>query len=599
MTGYLRNLTQVAGKDMRTYLRIVRFLKPYLWPHFTLAMLCMLIYSTTGGGVTYLTKRVFDDVFSSRDQTALTLLPFAIIAVFALRGFASFGESYLMAYIGGRVVTDIRNTVHNHIQSLSLSFFHRHPTGELISYVTNEVNAAAASLTGTVVSLMRDTTSVIALTIAAFVMDPWLALIAFIAFPASVLPLMNVAKKIRRFAKRGQATLGGFLGLMQETIQGVRIVKAFGMEEYERARFRKESERLFKLSLRMSRIRALMPPTMELLAAFAIGGVVWYGGFSVIHGGRTQGQFMAFMAAMFLMYQPFKKLAGSNTSIQQGIVAAERVFEILDTKSDIEERPDAQLAQRFSRQIEFHDVSFGYERKLVLKHIDLRIRAGEMVALVGVSGVGKSTLADLIPRFYDVTSGKITIDGVDIRDVTLGSLRSQIGIVTQHTFLFNDTVKNNIAYGDRSKDIDHIIAAAKAAYADGFITAMPQGYDTVVGEMGVKLSGGERQRLSIARALLKDPPILILDEATSSLDSESEKLVQEALERLVAQRTTLVIAHRLSTIRKADRIVVLVNGTIVEEGSHEELLAQKAEYNKLYTLQLLENGSQKRGRQLH
>jgi subfamily B ATP-binding cassette protein MsbA len=599
MTGYLRNLTQVAGKDMRTYLRIVRFLKPYLWPHFTLAMLCMLIYSTTGGGVTYLTKRVFDDVFSSRDQTALTLLPFAIIAVFALRGFASFGESYLMAYIGGRVVTDIRNTVHNHIQSLSLSFFHRHPTGELISYVTNEVNAAAASLTGTVVSLMRDTTSVIALTIAAFVMDPWLALIAFIAFPASVLPLMNVAKKIRRFAKRGQATLGGFLGLMQETIQGVRIVKAFGMEEYERARFRKESERLFKLSLRMSRIRALMPPTMELLAAFAIGGVVWYGGFSVIHGGRTQGQFMAFMAAMFLMYQPFKKLAGSNTSIQQGIVAAERVFEILDTKSDIEERPDAQLAPRFSRQIEFHDVSFGYERKLVLKHIDLRIRAGEMVALVGVSGVGKSTLADLIPRFYDVTSGKITIDGVDIRDVTLGSLRSQIGIVTQHTFLFNDTVKNNIAYGDRSKDIDHIIAAAKAAYADGFITAMPQGYDTVVGEMGVKLSGGERQRLSIARALLKDPPILILDEATSSLDSESEKLVQEALERLVAQRTTLVIAHRLSTIRKADRIVVLVNGTIVEEGSHEELLAQKAEYNKLYTLQLLENGSQKRGRQLH
>ena len=328
-----------------------------------------------------------------------------------------------------------------------------------------------------------------------------------------------------------------------------------------------------------------MPPTMELLSSIAIGGVVWYGGYSVINGGRTQGQFMAFMASMFLMYQPFKKLAGTNATIQGGVAAAERVFEILDTQPDVLEKPGARSLAKFSREIEFQDVSFGYGDSPVLRHIDVKIKSGEMTALVGASGVGKSTLADLIPRYYDVSDGRVTIDGVDIRDLTLESLRAQIGIVTQSTFLFNDSVRNNIAYGDRSKDMDHIIAAAKAAHAHDFVMAMPDGYDTVIGEMGVMLSGGERQRLSIARALLKDPPILILDEATSSLDSESEKLVQDALERLMVGRTTLVIAHRLSTVRKADRIIVLIDGSIAEEGTHEELLIKKAEYNKFYNLQ--------------
>lgn len=584
---------------MNKYLRLLRFLKPYVWPHLTLAMVCMVIYSATSGAIPFLTRRIFDDVFSQKDQTVLTLLPFVIVGVFALRGLMSYGQDYLMSYFGGRVVTDIRSKLNSHILTLSLSFFHRNPTGALISRITSDVGLAAGSLTGAVVSLMRDTTSLIALIIASFVMDPFLALIAFIVFPASVLPVMKMGKKIRKFTKKGQVTTGNFMTLMQETIQGARIVKAFGMEEYESDRFQKENERLFKLGIRAGRIKAVITPAMELLSAFAIGGVVWYGGYSVIAGTRTQGQFMAFMAAMFLMYQPFKKLAGTNTTIQQGIVAAERVFEILDTESDVLERPGAGPAPRFSREIEFHNVGFGYERKLVLKDINLKIGAGEMVALVGVSGVGKSTLADLIPRFYDVTSGKITIDGLDIRDVTLESLRSQIGIVTQHTFLFNDTVKNNIAYGDRSKDMEHIIAAAKAAHAHDFIMAMPQGYDTAIGEMGLRLSGGERQRIAIARALLKDPPILILDEATSSLDSESERLVQEALEHLMIGRTALVIAHRLSTIRKANHVVVLVDGTIAEEGTHEELLARKAEYNKLYTLQLLEGGEGRRGKFLH
>jgi subfamily B ATP-binding cassette protein MsbA len=545
----------------------------------------MLGHSATSGAMPFITKKIFDDVFASKDQTILAILPFVIVGVFLLRGSASFGQDYLMAYISGRVVTDIRNKLHAHTLTLSLSFFHRYPSGNLVSRITGDVGVAAGAMTDAVVSVLRESTSLLALIVAAFYMDPWLALLSFVVFPASVLPVMRLGKKIRRFTKKGQAKIGFLLTLLHETIQGTRIVKAFGMESYERERFDKESERLFRLGIRATRTRALVGPITELLSAFAIGGVVWYGGASVIGGSRTQGQFMAFLTAMFMMYQPFKKLASTNSTVQQGIAAAERVFEILDTRSDIQEKPDAKPAAKFAHAIEFHNVSFGYGHKPVLRNIDLKVGAGEMVALVGVSGVGKSTLADLVPRFYDVTAGKITLDGADVRDVTMDSLRSQIGIVAQQTFLFNDTVRNNIAYGDRSKGMDAIVAAARAAHADDFITALPQGYDTVIGELGLKLSGGERQRLSIARALLKDPPILILDEATSSLDSESERLVQDALERLMVGRTTLVIAHRLSTIRKADRIVVLVGGKIVEQGTHDELLARKAEYNKLYALQ--------------
>lgn len=584
---------------MKSYLRLLRFAKPYIWPSFIVAFGCMLIYSATSGAMPFITRRVFDDIFTNRDEMALSFLPLVIITVFAIRGFASFGESYFMSYIAGRVITDVRDALNAHVLSLSLSFFTRHPTGILISRMTNDVALVGAALTNAVVSLLRDSTSLVALLVAAFIMDPWLALIAFIVFPASILPMIRMSGKIRKFTKRGSVKIGGLTSLMQESIQGTRIVKAFGMEGYERERFNVENRRLFKLRLRASRIRAIVTPAMELLAAFGIGGVVWYGGYSVIAGSRTQGQFMAFMAAMFLMYQPFKKLANANSAIQQGIVAAERVFEILDTETDVQEKSEARPAPHFSREIVLHHVSFSYGQNPVLKDINLKIKAGEMVALVGVSGVGKSTLADLIPRFYDVTSGKITVDGQDIRELTLSSLRSQIGIVTQRTFLFNDTVKNNIAYGSELKGMDKIIEAAKAAHAHEFTTALPEGYDTVVAEMGQRLSGGERQRIAIARALLKDPPILILDEATSSLDSESERLVQEAIERLMVGRTALVIAHRLSTIRRANRIIVLADGRIAEEGTHEELLAFKSEYNKLYTLQLLDAEGGKGGSLLH
>jgi len=576
---------------VKTYFRLLPFVKPYIWPYFTFGMICMVGYGATDGALPYLVQHIMDDVFAKKNATTLSWLPLLIIVVFAFRGLMNFGQSYLGDYVGLRIINDVRNALNRHLQSLSISFFHRHPTGILISRVNNDVVLLRSALTDALASFIRDSTSLIALVTVAFLKDWVLASIAFVVFPASVLPVMRLSKKIKRFTKRSQISTGALTVLLQESIQGNRIVKAFGMEEYENKRFSEENWRLFKQSLRASRIRSIVAPAMELLASFAIGGVVWYGGWSVIGGGRTQGEFMAFMAAMFLMYQPFKGLTKTYTMVHQGIASAERVFEVLDERSEVADSPNARAAGRFAHAIEFHNVSFGYNEKLVLKNINLKIRAGEMVALVGMSGVGKSTLADLIPRFYDVSSGRITLDGVDIRDVTLQSLRSQIGIVTQHTFLFDDTIRNNIAYGHPGLKQEAIVAAAKAANAHDFITAMTNGYESQIGEMGMQLSGGQRQRLAIARALLKDAPILILDEATSALDIDSERLVQDALEKLMTTRTTLVIAHRLSTIRNADRIVVLVDGTVVEEGTHAELLARKSEYSRLYTLQLLEEES--------
>jgi subfamily B ATP-binding cassette protein MsbA len=573
---------------VKTYLRLLPFLKPYVWPYFSVALICMLGHSATDGALPLLVQRVFDDVLGNKDAEMLYYVPAAAIALFALRGMFHFGQAYFTDYVGLRIINDVRNRLNRHLQFMSLSFFYRHPTGTLISRVGHDVALLRSALTDTLASFLRDTASLLVLVIVAFWKDWVLASIAFVVFPASVLPIMRLSRKIKRFTRRGQISTGALTSLLQESIQGNRVVKAFGMEEYEIRRFFNESHRLFKQSLRASRIKALVAPTMELLSAFAIAAVIWYGGSSVVGGDRTQGEFMAFLAAMFLMYQPFKGLTKTYTVVQQGIAGAERVFEILDLESDIKEKPNAKVAAAFTDAIEFHNVSFGYDDREVLKNINLKVRAGEMVALVGVSGVGKSTLADLIPRFHDVTSGRIMMDGVDIRDLTLRSLRSQIGIVNQHTFLFNDTVRNNIAYGHPERTMQEIIAAAQAAHAHEFVNTLPERYETEIGEMGTQLSGGQRQRLAIARAVLKNAPILILDEATSSLDVESERLVQDAVERLMTTRTTLVIAHRLSTIRKAHRIVVLVDGMIVEEGTHEQLLARKREYSRLYALQLLE-----------
>ncbi len=572
-------------KHKSLYRRILVYMRPYWWPHFTFAVICMLLFSATNGAMPFLVRHIFDDVFTNKNLWALKVLPVAILGTFVFRGIVGFGSTYLTEYVGQRIIADMRNALNDHIQHLSLSFFNRTPTGTIVSRVTNDVVMIRSAVTDAVASILKDASSLVILVAVAFYQDWVLSLIAFVVFPVSVLPVIRLSKRLRAFAKKGQIWMGNMTMLLQETIQGNRVVKAFGMQEYERQRFNDENERLFRLYMKSTRIRAFTNPMMEILAACGIAGVVWYGGYSVISGGRTQGSFLAFLTALFLLYDPFKGLARTNSVVQQALGAAERVMELLDTTSDVVDRPDARPLERIRDGIRFENVSFRYEHELVLRNVSLDIKRGEVVALVGTSGGGKSTLADLIPRFYDVTDGRITIDGVDLRDYALASLRAQIAIVTQHTFLFNDTVRNNIAYGDIAKGMDAIVAAARAAYAHEFIMELPNGYDTVIGELGVKLSGGQRQRLAIARALLKDAPLLVLDEATSALDNESERLVQSALETLMQNRTTLVIAHRLSTICRADRILVVVRGRIVEQGTHDELLALNAEYRKLYDLQ--------------
>ncbi len=565
--------------------RLLRYLRPYLWPQFTAAVLCMVLFSATNGAMPFLVRHIFDDVFSAKDFFALQVLPGVIIGVFLLRGIVGYGSTYLTAWVGQRIVADLRNEISDHIQKLSLSYFNRNATGTIVSRVTNDVALVRAALTDAVASLLKDATSLVILIGVAFFQDWFLALIAFVVFPASVLPILRLSQRMRRLSRRGQVSMGALTALLQESIQGNRVVKAFGMEAYEAGRSREENERLFALYMKGTRIRAFTTPMVEVLAAFGIAGVVAYGGYSVISGGRTQGAFLGFLTALFLLYEPFKNLAKTNASVQQGLGAADRVMEILDTEPEVRDRPGARTLDGLRQSIRLESVYFRYEDDDVLHGIDLEIPRGSVIALVGMSGGGKSTIADLIPRFYDVTGGAIRIDGVDIRDYTVASLRAKIAVVTQQTFLFDDTVRNNIAYGRPDCPMEAIEAAARAAHADGFIAQLPQGYDTRIGELGVKLSGGQRQRIAIARAILKDAPILVLDEATSALDTESERLVQHALDNLMRNRTTLVIAHRLSTIQRADRIVVLVGGRIVEQGTHDELLALGAEYRKLYDLQ--------------
>lgn len=572
---------------MNIYRRLLSYLRPYLYRAFLPAVACMVLFSATNGVLPFLVEHVFDDIFADRNRAALKTLPFLIVATFTLRSACNFGHVYLMEYVGQRIIENLRNELNAHLQSLSLSFFQRHPTGTLISRVTNDTLLVRQAITQATASMMRDFTTLVVLITVAFWKDWVLAGIAFVAFPATIWPLMRIYQRVRRLSRKGQGALGYLSALLQETIQGSRVVKAFGMESYEKARFASENHRLYKHAIRAGRLKAFVPAMVELLAACGIAGVVWYGGSSVIEGERTQGGFVAFLTAMLLIYQPFKHLTRTNTSVQNGLAGAERLFEILDERPEVSEAQNAKRLIDFTAKIRFDDVSFRYKEEWVLKNLDLTIEAGDVVALVGPSGGGKSTLADLIPRFYEVSEGSIRFDEQDIRNLTLSSLRSHIAIVTQDTFLFNDNVHNNIAYGMQAKSETEIIEAAKAAHAHDFIMELPEGYQTQIGELGVMLSGGQRQRLAIARALLKDAPVLILDEATSSLDNESERLVQNAVEQLMSGRTVLVIAHRLSTIRRADQIVVLDKGRIVEQGPHGELLANNAHYKRLYEMQFV------------
>ena len=569
---------------MDIFKRLLQLAKPHA-AKFIIAMFCMLVVGATTSALAFLVKPALDEIFLKKNADMLVLIPIAVIVIYIVKGVCSYTQTILMSFIGQRVVADLRNKLYQQIQMQSLSFFTKHPTGILMSRITNDVGAVQGAVSEAVTSILKDSFTLICLIFVIFYRDWQLGIIAMFVFPLAIYPIAKFGKKMRSIATRTQVTVGSLTTLLQETISGTRIVKAFSMEEYENQRFAKENENLFKLALKSVSVSAVSSPFMEFLGGIGIATIIFYGGYQVLKGISTPGTFFSFLTALIMLYEPVKRLTNVNNTIQQGIAGAQRVFSIIDIVPDIRNHINAAALPKISKGIDIQNVTFSYEETPVLKNINLTIKAGEVVAFVGMSGGGKTTLVNLIPRFYDVTEGIILIDGHDIRDVTIESLRGQIGIVTQQTILFNDTVRNNIAYGNIEKTEGNIIEAAKAANAHDFITNLPKGYDTIIGEQGAKLSGGERQRISIARALLKDAPILILDEATSSLDTEAELEVQDALEKLMQGRTTLIIAHRLSTIRNAHRIIVLANGVIVEEGTHESLMEKKGEYFKYYNMQ--------------
>ncbi|MGB5218931.1 MAG: lipid A export permease/ATP-binding protein MsbA [Smithella sp.] len=575
---------------MENFKRLLKLAKPYT-SKFMIASFCMLIVGAATSSLAFLIKPALDDIFLKKDATTLKWLPLAIIVIYLIKGACTYSQSVIMSFIGLRIVNQLRNRLYEQMQKQSLSFFSQHPTGILMSRITNDVGLVRNAVSDAVTSLMKDSFTLVCLIFVVFYRDWKLAIIAMFVFPLTIYPIAKFGKKMRKVATSTQISMGSLTTILQETISGARIVKAFCMEKYENERFAAENERLFKFYMKAVSINAISNPLMEFLGGLGVGAIIFYGGYSVVQGKSTPGTFFSFMAALLMLYEPIKRLTNSNNTIQNGIAAAERIFSIIDLTPDIQDKPDAVDIPPVRQSIDIENVTFRYEKKPVLKNISLSIKAGEVIAFVGMSGGGKTTLVNLIPRFYDVSEGRILFDGHNIRDISLQSLRRQIAMVTQQTILFNDTVRNNIAYGSFDKSEEDIIKAAKAANAHNFIMKMPKGYDTNIGELGGKISGGEKQRLAIARAILKNAPVLILDEATSSLDTEAEREVQVALDNLMKGRTTLVIAHRLSTIRNADRIVALVNGEIVEEGDHETLLRQKGEYFRLYNLQFKDEGS--------
>ncbi|MBR9987926.1 MAG: ABC transporter ATP-binding protein [Desulfosarcina sp.] len=546
---------------------------------------CSLMISGATTTMGYLIKPVIDDIFVSRDTTGLLLLPLLVVAVFLMKGLGNYGQEYFMNYVGEDIIRRLRNQLYDRIQDLPLAFFQKERTGALMSRITNDVNILKAMVSTAVTGSLRDASTIIGLTAVIFYQNWRMAMIAFFVLPIAFWPVFILGRKVRRVSTGCQQSMAELNAFLHETFSGNKIVKAFGMEAHEKQRFFSKTDRLFKLEIKGVIVRALSSPIMEFFGGLGIAFVIWYGGSEVIDGKTTPGTFMSFLACVLLLYDPVKKLSHLNNSIQQGLAAADRVFDIVETPSDIKDPLTPRHIQTGPHDLQLNNVRFNYGDQDVLKGIDLKVDQGQVLALVGMSGGGKSTIANLIPRFFDVTGGSIRIDGIDVREIALADLRRQIAIVTQEPILFNETVRDNIAYGRPGATEDQIVVAAKAAFAHDFILRFSDGYNTMIGELGGRLSGGEKQRLCIARALIKDAPILILDEATASLDSEAEAVVQKALQNLMRGRTTVVIAHRLSTIAGADNIAVIIGGCVAEEGPHEALLSRKGEYYKLYQMQ--------------
>jgi len=550
-----------------------------------LATCCMIVGAATQALAAYLIKHVLDDIFVNKDVEMLKWLPIAILIVFLIRGIGMYGQEFFMSYVGEGIIRRLRDMLYDKITDLPLSFFHREKTGVLMSRVTNDVNIVKNMMSTAITGAMHDLFKIIFLTITIFYLIWKMAFFAIIILPLAFYPIVIFGRRVRKVSTGWQEAMADLSSFLHETFSGNKIVKAFGMEKFEKARFFEISGKVFRLEMKSVVAKALSSPVMEIFAGFGIAFIIWYGGSQVISGYLTVGTFIAFLTAVLMLYEPVKKLTKLNNSLQEGLAATDRIFDIIEMEPDIKEieNPDELVTQ--PHRVTFNNVFFKYESEMVLKDISLDVQVGEVLALAGMSGGGKSSLVNLIPRFYDVSRGSIQIDGVDIKNVSISSLRKQIAIVTQEPILFNDSVRNNIAYGKPDASDKEIEEAARAAYAYDFIMGFPKQFDTNIGELGSRLSGGEKQRICIARALFKNAPILILDEATSSLDAESEMLVQKALENLMKGRTTFIIAHRLSTIGYADRIVVIVDGRIVEQGGHDELLSLRGEYYKLYQMQ--------------
>ncbi|MDU4444310.1 MAG: ABC transporter ATP-binding protein [Veillonella sp.] len=561
---------------MNSYSRLLYFVRPY-YKRMIFAVFCMIVAAAAYLVVPWLIKNVVDQVLQDKNMFMLNLIVGSIILIFLIRGFATYGQTYNMSYIGQRVIIDVREAIFKHLQRLSLSYFDRRKTGVIMSNLTNDVSESV-TLIGSLVSML--------------LIDWKLTLVTFITVPM-VLIIINVfGKKLRLAGHDVQGRIADITALLQEVISAIRVVKSFAREGFEVKRFEVENQNNFNAVIKATKLTSLLSPMVEFSAAIAVAVILWYGGYSVVTGTITAGSLIAFLIYAINLSNPVKRLSQVYGNIQKALAAADRVFDILDTKADVVEKENAIELPDIKGDVDFNHVSFSYDgEKMALCDFNLSVKAGESVALVGPSGAGKTTLANLLPRFYDVTSGSITIDGTDIKDVTFKSLRNQIGLVPQETVLFNASIKENILYGRLDASDEEIYEAAKAANVLEFVDKMPDGLDTIVGERGSSLSGGQRQRVAIARAILKNPKILILDEATSALDTESEKLVQEALDRLMEGRTAFVIAHRLSTVQNAHQIVVLNQGKLVEKGTHQELLAlENGLYNHLYSVQFSNKG---------
>lgn len=587
------NQTAAGASHHTTYALMRRLLRESVRPYagrIAQAVAFMALMAAATALSAYLMEPVVNDVFIAKDRAALWLVSGAVLATFLVKGMASYAQSAIMSNVGCRIIADNQNRLYAHLARMDLAFFHDRPTGTLISRFTIDINLMRGAVSSILTSLGKDLLTLVGLVSVMFYQNWRLALIAFFVFPLAVYPIVKLGRRMRRVSANTQAEMGQLSTLLEQTFQGIRVVKAYGMEVYEKGRIAGIVERVRRLSFRAACTRAVSHPVMETLGGAAVAAVIAYGGYEVIAGRTDAGSFFSFVFALLMAYEPMKRLANLNISLQEGLAAAQRLFDLLDTEPAIQERQDARPLTVYAGQVRLEDVSFSYVAgPPTLSGVSLEIPAGKTAALVGPSGAGKSTILNLIARFYDVDSGSVTIDGTDVRDATLASLYTNIALVSQEVMLFDDTVRANIAYGRAGASEEEVVEAARNAAAHDFITALPHGYDTVVGEQGVKLSGGQRQRLAIARAMLKNAPVLLLDEATSALDTESERKVQAALDMLMRGRTTLVIAHRLSTVVGADIIYVVDHGRLIESGTHAELLRRGGAYARLYAMQFADN----------